>query len=135
MPSSKRAKVVHLSKNPSSAAQKKTCKIQARKLYDNIRQAITRYAYAYVFAVDNMRNTYLKDVRSELVDSRYVICLWGFYGSMVIILFRVGENICVPKLPLPSPAASSGREKGARGKLGLEKKQYGIRSPRNRFLL
>ena len=75
MPSSKRAKVIHLSKNPSSAAQKKTCKIQAQKLYDNIRHAIPRYAYAYVFAVDNMRNTYLKDVRSELVDSRYVLCL------------------------------------------------------------
>lgn len=75
MPSSKRAKVVHLSKTPSSAAQRKTCKIQGRKLYDNIREAVPRYAYAYVFAVDNMRNAYLKDVRSELGDSRYVLCL------------------------------------------------------------
>lgn len=75
MPSSKRAKVVQLSKNPSFSAQKKTCKFQARKLYDNIRQAVPQYAYAYVFAVDNMRNTYLKDVRSELGDSRYVLGL------------------------------------------------------------
>lgn len=75
MPSSKRAKVVQLSKNPSSSAQKKTCKVHARKLYDNIRQAVPCYAYAYVFAVDNMRNTYLKNVRSELGDSRYVLRL------------------------------------------------------------
>lgn len=77
MPSSKRAKVVHLSKNPSSAAQKKTCKVQARKLYDNIREAVPGYAYVYVFAVDNMRNTHLKEVRSDLADSRYaVVFVW-----------------------------------------------------------
>lgn len=86
MPSSKRAKVVHLSKNPSSAALKKTCKVQARKLYDNIREAVPGYAYVYVFAVDNMRNTHLKEVRSELADSRL------FFGKTKVMAKALGNS-------------------------------------------
>lgn len=68
MPKSKRAKVVHLTKT-----QKKGKELTLR-LYANIRECISQYPYIYVFSVENMRNNYLKDVRSELAtDSRYVL--------------------------------------------------------------
>jgi len=65
MPKSKRAKVVHLSKT-----QKKGKELTIR-LYANIQECIPNYPYIYVFSVHNMRNTYLKDVRTQLSDSRY----------------------------------------------------------------
>ena len=65
MPKSKRAKVVHLSKT-----QKKGKELTIR-LYANIQECIPNYPYIYVFSVNNMRNTYLKDVRTQLSDSRY----------------------------------------------------------------
>ena len=67
MPRSKRARVVHESKTV-----KKSHKEQTRRLYANIREAIEKYDHLFVFAVDNMRNTYLKDVRTEFADSRLV---------------------------------------------------------------
>ena len=68
MPKSKRAKVVHLSK-----VEKKD-KEHRQKIYAEVQQAAETYPYIYVFAVSNMRNTYLKELRSEFDDSRYV-CL------------------------------------------------------------
>lgn len=67
MPRSKRAKVVHETKTA-----KKSHKEQTRRLYGNIRECVESYEHLFVFSVDNMRNTYLKDVRSEFADSRYV---------------------------------------------------------------
>lgn len=67
MPRSKRARVVHESKTA-----KKDHKEQTRRLYANIRECVEEYDHLFVFAVDNMRNTYLKDVRAEFADSRYV---------------------------------------------------------------
>ena len=64
MPKSKRAKVVHLSKTTKKGKQ------LTLKLYANIQECIPKYRYIYVFAVDNMRNNYLKDVRTQLSDSR-----------------------------------------------------------------
>ena len=46
------------------------------RLFENIRECIPQYQYCFVFGVDNMRNTYLKDVRQELSDSRYVLFLF-----------------------------------------------------------
>lgn len=65
MPKSKRAKIVHMSKT-----QKKGKELTLR-LYANIQECIPKYPYIYVFSVHNMRNTYLKDVRTQLSDSRY----------------------------------------------------------------
>lgn len=65
MPRSKRARVVHESKTT-----KKSHKEQTRRLYANIRESMEEYDHLFVFAVDNMRNTYLKDVRTEFADSR-----------------------------------------------------------------
>ena len=66
MPRSKRAKVVHLSKT------EKKGKEHTIKLFGLIRESIDKYQYCFVFAVENMRNTYLKDVRTEFGDSRSV---------------------------------------------------------------
>lgn len=67
MPRSKRNKVVTLSKT-----QKKPGRENNEKLYSAIRESVDTYEHIFVFSVDNMRNTYLKDVRSELGDSRCV---------------------------------------------------------------
>jgi mRNA turnover protein 4 len=64
MPRSKRAKVVHLSK-----VEKKGKELTI-KIFDAIRESVEKYPYCFVFSVDNMRNTYLKDVRTQLSDSR-----------------------------------------------------------------
>lgn len=69
MPKSKRAKVVHLSKTTKKGKE------LTLRLFANIREAIPQYPYIYVFSVDNMRNTFLKDVRTQLSDSRFVLSL------------------------------------------------------------
>lgn len=66
MPKSKRAKVVHLTQ-----VSKKT-REQKDQLFQNIRDQVPEYQHCIVFNVDNMRNNYLKEVRRELSDSRYV---------------------------------------------------------------
>ncbi len=67
MPKSKRAKVVHLTK-----VDKKGKELTI-KLFANVRECLDLYQHCFVFSVDNMRNTYLKDVRNELSDSRCAI--------------------------------------------------------------
>lgn len=67
MPVSKRARLVHESKT-----SKKNHKEQTRRLFANIRECVEQYDHLFVFSVDNMRNTYLKDVRTEFSDGRYV---------------------------------------------------------------
>ena len=64
MPKSKRAKVVHLTK-----VEKKD-KEHRQKIYAEVQEAAEQYPYIYVFSVDNMRNTYLKETRAEFSDSR-----------------------------------------------------------------
>jgi mRNA turnover protein 4 len=66
MPKSKRARLVHLTQ-----VQKKGKELTL-KLFSNVREALDHYQYCFVFSVENMRNTYLKDVRTEFSDSRYV---------------------------------------------------------------
>ena len=72
MPKSKRAKVVHLSK-----VEKKGKELSER-LFSNVREAADEHQYAFVFDVENMRNNYLKEVRAEFSDSRYVPGLFPF---------------------------------------------------------
>lgn len=67
MPKSKRAKVVHLTK-----VDKKGKELTI-KLFANVRECLDKYQFCFVFSVENMRNTYLKDVRSEFNDSRFVL--------------------------------------------------------------
>ena len=68
MPVSKRAKIVHESKTA-----KKAHKEQTRKVFANVQAAAEQYDHLFVFSIDNMRNTYLKDVRAEFSDSRFVL--------------------------------------------------------------
>ncbi|OQD74923.1 hypothetical protein PENDEC_c009G06665 [Penicillium decumbens] len=81
MPRSKRARVVHESKTT-----KKDHKEQTRRLYANIRECLEEYDHMFVFAVDNMRNTYLKDVRTEFADSRL------FFGKTKVMAVALGNN-------------------------------------------
>lgn len=64
MPKSKRARIVHLSKT------EKKGKELSEKLFSGVRDAADEYQHIFVFAVDNMRNNYLKEVRSEFADSK-----------------------------------------------------------------
>ncbi|KAE8154957.1 ribosomal protein L10-domain-containing protein [Aspergillus avenaceus] len=81
MPRSKRARVVHESKTA-----KKSHKEQTRRLYANIRECVEEYEHLFVFGVDNMRNTYLKDVRTEFADSRL------FFGKTKVMAVALGHN-------------------------------------------
>lgn len=66
MPKSKRAKVVHLTKVDKKGKE------LTLKLFANVRECLDQYQYCFVFSVENMRNTYLKDVRNQLPDCRFV---------------------------------------------------------------
>ncbi|KAI9760903.1 MAG: hypothetical protein M4579_001404 [Chaenotheca gracillima] len=78
MPKSKRAKVVTLSKT-----EKKGKELTLR-LFAAVRESIDKYQYCFVFSVENMRNTYLKDVRTELADSRL------FFGKTKVMAKALG---------------------------------------------
>ncbi|KAL9072150.1 MAG: hypothetical protein Q9161_003771 [Pseudevernia consocians] len=78
MPKSKRAKVVHMSKTTKKGKE------LTIKLYANIQECIPKYPYIYVFSVHNMRNTYLKDVRTQLSDSRL------FFGKTKVMAVALG---------------------------------------------
>lgn len=80
MPRSKRAKIVHETKTA-----KKSHKEQTRRLFANIRECVEKYDHLFVFSVDNMRNTYLKDVRTEFSDSRFVL---PFPTEFIFLSFR-----------------------------------------------
>ena len=66
MPKSKRARVVPTSKT------KKNRKELVQRLHANVQAACDKYDYIWVFDVQNMRNSNIKDVRSQLSDSRLV---------------------------------------------------------------
>ena len=69
MPRSKRQKVVTLSKT------EKKGKEGTLKLFAGVRECLDSYEHCFVFSVENMRNTCLKEVRRQLADSRSVFCL------------------------------------------------------------
>ncbi|KAL1955418.1 hypothetical protein VTO42DRAFT_8574 [Malbranchea cinnamomea] len=81
MPVSKRARIVHESKTA-----KKNHKEQTRRLYANVQEAVDNYDHLFVFSVDNMRNTYLKDVRTEFSDSRL------FFGKTKVMAVALGTT-------------------------------------------
>ena len=66
MPKSKRNRVVHLTNVTKKTREHK------ERLFDNIRACVSAYQHCFVFSVDNMRNTHLKEVRQDLSDSRFV---------------------------------------------------------------
>lgn len=80
MPKSKRAKVFHMTQ-----VNKKT-REDKEKLFQNIRDAIPEYQHCFVFSVDNMRNSYLKEVRHEMSDSRI------FFGKTKLMAKALGQT-------------------------------------------
>ena len=65
MPKSKRAKIVHLSKTDKKGKE------LSQKLFADVQEAADNYQNIFVFSVENMRNSYLKEVRAEFSDCRY----------------------------------------------------------------
>ncbi|KAK2748126.1 mRNA turnover and ribosome assembly protein [Myotisia sp. PD_48] len=95
MPVSKRARVVH-----ESRTAKKSHKEQTRRLYANVQEAVEKYDHIFLFSIDNMRNTYLKDVRHEFSDSRL------FFGKTKVMAIALGitpETACAPNINKLSP--------------------------------
>lgn len=66
MPKSKRSKVVHMTQVSKKTREHKD------QLFTKMRDAVPEYQHCFVFSVENMRNSHLKDVRQEMSDSRYV---------------------------------------------------------------
>lgn len=87
MPRSKRARVVHLTK------VEKKGKELSQKLFANVQEAASANAYVYVFSVENMRNNYLKEVRSEFADSRI------FFGKTKVMAKALGTDEASEHLP------------------------------------
>ena len=81
MPKSKRARVVHTSKTP------KNRKELVKRLYANVQAAADTYDYLWAFDVQNMRNTNLKEVRSQLNDSRI------FMGKTKVMVHALGATV------------------------------------------
>lgn len=81
MPKSKRARIVH-----TSAVQKKPAKERSASLFASVRAAAESYSHIFVFSVDNMRNTFLKDVRQHFSDSRI------FFGKTKVMAKALGSN-------------------------------------------
>ncbi|KAE9373477.1 hypothetical protein N431DRAFT_465763 [Stipitochalara longipes BDJ] len=80
MPKSKRAKVVHLTKVDKKGKE------LTLKVFANVRECLDQYQQCFVFSVENMRNTYLKDVRNELSDSRL------FFGKTKVMAKALGTT-------------------------------------------
>ncbi|KAG4426293.1 hypothetical protein IFR04_000476 [Cadophora malorum] len=80
MPKSKRAKVIHLSKVDKKGKE------LTLKLFSNVRECLDEYQYCFVFSVENMRNTYLKDVRNDFNDSRL------FFGKTKVMAKALGSS-------------------------------------------
>ncbi|CCX06530.1 Similar to mRNA turnover protein 4 homolog; acc. no. Q7S302 [Pyronema omphalodes CBS 100304] len=79
MPVSKRNKQVSLTQTTKKPARENN-----ERLFTNIQESVDTYPTILVFSVANMRNTYLKNVRSELSDSRL------FFGKTKVTAKALG---------------------------------------------
>ncbi|KAI9193147.1 ribosomal protein L10-domain-containing protein [Polychytrium aggregatum] len=80
MPKSKRAQIVSLTKT-----QKKT-REQKDTLFQQVRDACDSFTSVYVFSVENMRNTFLKDLRTEWSTSKF------FFGKNKVMAKALGTT-------------------------------------------
>ena len=104
MPKSKRARVVH-----TSQVQKKASKEKSAALFAAVQQAAEAHAHAFVFGVENMRNTYLKDVRQHFGgDGRL------FFGKTKVMAKALGAGVEDEVMP-----GLSGLGAWLRGSVGL----------------
>ncbi|KAK0272131.1 mRNA turnover and ribosome assembly protein [Friedmanniomyces endolithicus] len=83
MPKSKRARLIH-----TSVVQKTPSKARSASLYAAVQAAADSYQHVFVFAVDNMRNTYLKAVRQHFAtDGRL------FFGKTKVMAKALGATV------------------------------------------
>uniref|UniRef100_A0A1E1W6I7 Ribosome assembly factor mrt4 n=2 Tax=Pectinophora gossypiella TaxID=13191 RepID=A0A1E1W6I7_PECGO len=80
MPKSKRDKKVSLTKTNKKGL------ILKQKTIEDIRKSLSKYEHIFLFTVDNMRNTKLKDLRSEWKDSRF------FFGKNKVMAVALGRT-------------------------------------------
>ncbi|KAK3649037.1 mRNA turnover and ribosome assembly protein [Elasticomyces elasticus] len=83
MPKSKRQRVVH-----TSVVQKKPSKEKSASLYSAVQAAADAYQHIFVFSVDNMRNTYLKDVRQNFSEDGRL-----FFGKTKVMAKALGMTV------------------------------------------
>ncbi|CAM0141924.1 mRNA turnover and ribosome assembly protein [Umbelopsis sp. WA50703] len=81
MPKSKRSKVVSLTKTEKKGRGGKD------SLFEEVRECVDKYTYLWVFSVENMRNTFLKEVRSDFKDSRF------FLGKNKVMAKALGTTV------------------------------------------
>lgn len=79
MPRSKRNKQVSLTQTTKRPGRENN-----ERLFTTIRESVDTYPTLLVFSVQNMRNTHLKEVRSELCDSRL------FFGKTKVMAKALG---------------------------------------------
>ncbi|XP_021196167.3 mRNA turnover protein 4 homolog [Helicoverpa armigera] len=80
MPKSKRDKKVSLTKTNKKGLLLK------QKIIEEIRNSLSKYEHIFLFTVDNMRNTKLKDLRNEWKDSRF------FFGKNKVMAVALGRT-------------------------------------------
>ncbi|KAI5750418.1 mRNA turnover protein 4 homolog [Diaphorina citri] len=80
MPKSKRDKKVTLSKTVKKGLERK------QNLRDELVKAVEKYNNIFVFSVQNMRNSKLKDVRNDWKDSRF------FFGKNKVMAYALGKS-------------------------------------------
>ncbi|CAG4965305.1 unnamed protein product [Colias eurytheme] len=80
MPKSKRDKKVSLTKTNKKGLLLK------QKTIEEVRNSLSKYENIFVFSVDNMRNTKLKDLRNEWKDSRF------FFGKNKVMAVALGRT-------------------------------------------
>ncbi|KAH8155291.1 uncharacterized protein LAJ45_00301 [Morchella importuna] len=81
MPRSKRSKVVSLTKTG-----KKPGRENNERLFTKVRESLDEYQTCLVFSVENMRNTHLKEVRTDLSDCRL------FFGKTKVMAKALGTT-------------------------------------------
>lgn len=94
MPQSRRNRIIHNSKTH------KNRKELVRRLAANVQEAAQQYNYVWVFGVENIRNNFLKQVRSDLDDSRIMM---GKTKVMMVGLGQTAETECVPGVSALGP--------------------------------
>lgn len=104
MPKSKRARIVH-----TSTVQKKHSKEKSASLFAAVQAAADSHAHIFVFSVENMRNTYLKDIRQHFSDSRI------FFGKTKVMAKALGMS--EEDEHMPGLSALTGYLKGSVGLL------------------
>ncbi|KAF9816105.1 hypothetical protein SFRURICE_003656 [Spodoptera frugiperda] len=80
MPKSKRDKKVSLTKTNKKGL------VHKQKIVEEIRNSLSKYEHIFLFTVDNMRNTKLKDLRNEWKDSRF------FFGKNKVMAVALGRT-------------------------------------------